>query len=248
MMKANGIISKVEEAPEWCSSIVVVPKKNGAIRMCGDFTELNHSIVRERLFLPSSEETLANIGDAKVFSKLDARMGFWQVPLSENSRKLTTFITPFGRFCFNRMPFGISSAPEHYQRRVAQVLEGLTGCVNMMDDVLIWGRTVEEHDSRLKRVLTKFKDANITLNFEKCEFRKSSIKFLGHLLSDNGISIDPDKVNAVLNMTAPTNKSEVHSVLGMFNYLTKFIPSAADLLYQLLVSIKNKPFNLETLP
>lgn len=228
-MECNGIISKVEEATEWCAPIVVATKKSGSIRICGDFTELNRFIVRERLILPSTEEIFSKLSNAKVFSKLDARMGFWQIQLSEECKRLTTFITPFGRYCYNRMPFGISSAPEHYQRRVAKVLEGLQGCVNMMDDILIWGNSVQEHDARLELVLQNLRVANITLNHEKCEFRKTSIKFLGHEISENGVSVDPDKVKSITNFQTPSTKAELQRYLGMFTYLTKFVPKATEI-------------------
>lgn len=225
-MEMMGVISKVEEATEWCAPIVVATKKSGAIRLCGDFTELNRFIIRERLVLPSTEEIFAKISNAQCFSKLDARMGFWQIPLSEDSKHLTTFITPFGRYCYNRMPFGISSAPEHYQRRVAQILEGLPGCINMMDDILVWGVSAKEHDRRLEKVLQVLRDSNVTLNREKCEFRKPSIRFLGHEVSNKGVSIDPEKVMSITNFQPPSNKTELQRYLGMFTYLTKFVPMA----------------------
>ena len=109
------IISKVDEPTEWCAGMVVVPKADGKVRICVDLTKLNESILREYHPLPNIDHTLAQLAGATIFSKLDA--------LSPESAKLTTFITPFGRFCFNRLPFGISSAPEHFQKRISQVLE-----------------------------------------------------------------------------------------------------------------------------
>ena len=111
-MQELGVIEKVDQATEWCSGMVVVPKPNGKVRICVDLTKLNVSICRERHILPSVEQTLAQIGGAKVFTKLDANSGFWQVEFSEDSSLLTTFVTPFERFCFHRLPFGITSATE----------------------------------------------------------------------------------------------------------------------------------------
>ncbi len=109
--------------------MVVVPKRSGAVCICVDLTKLNNTVNRERYILPSVENSLCQLKGAKVFLKLDANSGFWQIPLSQNSALLTTFITPFGRFCFNRLCFGISSAPEHFQKRMSQMLEGLEqGC------------------------------------------------------------------------------------------------------------------------
>ena len=145
-MEDLGVISKVKEPTEWCAGMVVVPKANGKVRICVDLTKLNESVCRERHILPSVEQTLAQIGGAKIFSKLDANSGFWQVELAKESAILTTFITPFGRFCFNRLPFGITSAPEHFQRKMGEILSGLKGIVCLLDDVLVYGETPQEHD------------------------------------------------------------------------------------------------------
>ncbi|BES97121.1 Hypothetical Protein NTJ_09935 [Nesidiocoris tenuis] len=228
-METLGIISKVLEGTEWCSPIVVAPKKDGSIRLCVDFTKLNEFVIRERLILPSTDEVLAKIENAKVFSKMDARMGFWQIPLARQSRLLTTFITPFGRYCFNRLPFGISSAPEHFQRRVLEILDGLEGCVVMMDDILVYGENVKSHDERLKAVLTRLQQNGVTLNHEKCEFRKNSVTFLGHEVSSNGIRPDKTKIKAIKDIPAPKDLPELRRFLGMYNYLSKFIGMSAHI-------------------
>jgi len=121
-MEQQGVISKVEEPTEWCAPMVVVPKRTGKVRICTDLTELNKSVMREKHPLPSVESNLGQLAGAKVFSKLDANAGFWQIPLSKESSLLTTFITPFGRYCYNRLFFGISSAPEHFQKRMSRIL------------------------------------------------------------------------------------------------------------------------------
>ena len=140
------ILSKVNKTTEWCAGMVVVPKPNGKVRICVDLTKLNKSILREFHPLPSVDHTLAQLSRATVFSKLDANSGFWQIGLSRQSANLTTFITPFGRFCFNRLPFEISSAPEHFQKRISQVLEGTDGARCLMNDILVYGKSVKEHD------------------------------------------------------------------------------------------------------
>ena len=117
-MESLGVVSKIDEPTEWCSPMVVVPKPNGTVRICVDLTKLNESVQRKCLLLPSVEQTLAQISGAKYFSKLDANSGFWQIQLAPESSKLTTFITPFGRFAFNRLPFGITSAPEYFQHKM----------------------------------------------------------------------------------------------------------------------------------
>ena len=114
-MEKAGVISKLSQPTPWCAGMVVVLKKNGKVRVCVDLKPVNNSVLREVHPLPKVNETLARLGGAKIFSKLDAKSGFWQIPLSPSSRFLTTFITPMRRYCFNKLPFGISSAPEHFQ-------------------------------------------------------------------------------------------------------------------------------------
>ena len=120
-MEENGIISPVEGHTKWCAGMVVVPKAKGKVRICVDLTKLNESVLRENHPQPCVDYTLAQLAGAKIFSKLDANSGFWQISLSPESRPLTTFITPFGRFWFNRLPFGVASALEHFQKRMSQV-------------------------------------------------------------------------------------------------------------------------------
>ena len=208
-MEEMGVISKVDEPTPWCAGMVVVPKKSGKVRICVDLKPLNESVLREVHPLPKVDETLAQLSGAKVFSKLDANSGFWQIPLSKQSRLLTTFITPVGRFCFNKLPFGISSAPEHFQKRMSAILSGLPGVVCQMDDVLVFGADQAEQDTRLSAALNRIKASGATLNPEKCEFSKSSVKFLGHIVDGNGIAADPDKTKALEQMKSPTNVSEL---------------------------------------
>lgn len=227
-MESLGVISRVEEPTEWCSGMVPVPSKNGSVRICVDLTRLNEAVCREKYILPSVEQTLGSLAGAQLFSKLDANRGFWQIPLSPESALYTTFITPFGRFYFNRLPFGIASAPEHFQRRMSMILDGLQGVVCHMDDVLVWGKDQEEHDIRLHAALNKLQENGVTLNMEKCELSRDKVKFLGHILSAEGVQPDPDKTQAVRDMKEPSNTGEVRSFLGMVNQLGKFIPGLAE--------------------
>ena len=217
-----GVIEKVTQPTEWCSGMVVVPKSNGNVRICVDLTMLNKSVQRERHILPLVEQTLAQIVGAKVFTKLDANSGFWQVELLHDSALLTTFITPFGRFCFKPLPFGITSAPEYFQQRMHEILRGLKGVVCLIDDVLVHGVTQEEHDENLLAVLYRIKQAGLTLNKEKCIFSTKSIKFLGQVVNANGIKPDPDKITTINDMPQPTSITELRRFLGMVNQLNKF--------------------------
>ena len=228
-MESEGIISKVDEPTLWCAGMVAVPKKSGTVRICVDLKRLNQSVMREVYPLPKVDETLAQLSGATIFTRLDANSGFWQIPLSPESRLLTTFVTPFGRYCFNKLPFGISSAPEHFQQRMSRILSGLAGVVCQMDDVLIFGCNRAEHDARLEAVLTRIKAAGITLNRDKCAFGQEKLQFLGHVIDRNGISADPSKVTAIAKMKSPENILELRRFLGMVNQLGKFIPNLATI-------------------
>ncbi|CAB3999375.1 Retrovirus-related Pol poly from transposon [Paramuricea clavata] len=190
---------------------------------------LNQFVQRENHPLPTTDTTFANFAGARYFTKLDANSGFWQIKLSERSKPLTTFITPWGRYCFNVLPFGISSGSEKFQKYMCQILEGLDGVECNIDDVLVHGATQEEHDGRLEAVLQRLVNANVTLNAEKCVFNVSSVKFLGQIVGADGIKPDPEKIQAILEMPHPTNLHEVRSFLGMVNQFSKFTTNLADL-------------------
>ena len=239
-MEEMGVISKIRDPTPWCAAMVVVPKRSGAVRICVDLKPLNQSVLREVHPIPKVDETLAQLSGATMFSKLDANSGFWQIPLAPESRPLTTFLTPFGRFCFNKLPFGVSSAPELFQRRMSQILEGLDGVLCQMDDVLIFGSDKAQHDQRLTAALKRLQAAGVTLNSEKCEFAKTRVKFLGHVIDLEGIRPDSDKISAIIQMTAPCNVSEVRRFLGMVNQLGKFSPRVSELTQPLRELLSSK--------
>ena len=141
---------------------------------------------------------------------------------------LTTFITPFRHFCFNRLLFGICSAPEFFQHRMSKMLSNLSGVVCEMDDVLVFGSSEQEHDERLCKVLRIVQKCGLMLN-DKCEFGQRSVKFLGHIIDENGFRADPNKAHTIVNMRAPKNVTDVSRFLGMANQLGKFSPQLADL-------------------
>ena len=236
-MERMNVIRKVTEPTAWCSGMVVVLKPNGAVRLCVDLTPLNKFVLREKLQLPDLETVLGRIGRNKWFSKLDANCGFWQMVLSDSSQPLTTFITPFGRYCFKRLPFGICSAPEIFQRRMLEILEGLPGVLCYMDDVLIMGETEQEMEKHLLNVFQRLTEAGVTLNLEKCIFKTRSITFLGHLIDDSGIRPDPRKVEALVKMESPNSardkKHALRRFIGMVNHIGRFIPNLSEKLIPL---------------
>ena len=239
-MKDMGVITPIEKDTEWCAGIVVAPKKNGKVRLCIDLSQLNKHVRRELFPLPHVDDALASLANATFFSKMDANSGFWQIKLDRKSRELTTFITPFGRYCFNRMPFGISSAPENFQRQMTKVLCGLEGVLCHMDDVLVFGRTEEEHDSRLRKTLTALRASGMTLNKDKCQFKVTSVDFLGHHVSKNGISAAQDKVKAIVEMEPPKCPKELKRLLGMADYMRKFDARMAEIEHPMRSLLKKK--------
>ena len=241
-MEKLGVIRKVEQPTEWCAGMVTVPKPNGNVRICVDLTKLNESVCRETYPLPKIDSLLGEIGDSTLFTKLDANSGFWQEKLAENSQLLTTFLTPFGRYCFQRLPFGLKSAPERFQKRMLTELEGLEGVICIMDDILVHGKTQEQHDDRLEAVLRRLTKARITLNPGKCEFSRRHLKFAGHTLSAQGIGPDRDKTAAIEKMESPQNVPELRRFLGMINHQQKFIKNLSDKTSPLrdLLSSKNE--------
>lgn len=227
-MEDLGVIQKIDEPTEWVSSLVIVDKKNGKLRICLDPRDLNKAIKREHFKLPTREEIMAQFANAKYFSKLDASSGFWQLKLDETSSKLCTFNTPFARYRFLRLPFGIASAPEVYHKTIHLVYEHIEGVDTSMDDIIIWGATKEEHDSRLRRVLEATRNANLKLNRDKCLLGVSELTFVGDIVSSKGIRPDPMKVSAIENMPRPQCKKDVQRFMGMINYMGKFIPNLSE--------------------
>ena len=221
----------IEEAPEgpsrWVSPLVVIPKAGGDVRICVDMREANRAIIRERQPIPTVEELLNDMNSSTVFSKLDLKMGFHQVELHKDSRYITTFVSSLGLFRYKRLMFGISSAPEKYQQIVRDVLRGCKGVANIADDIIVHGKTVEEHDKRLHYVLCTLQKRGMTLNPNKCEFRLSKLVFFGHELTSKGVNPSEEKVAAIKDAKPPRNISEVRSFMGLVQYSSKFIPDLA---------------------
>lgn len=227
-MENLGVIVKQEDPTAWVNSLVTVLKPNGKLRVCIDPSDLNRAIQREHFPLKTVEEVVSRMPGAKIFSKLDLTSGFWQLKLDEESSKLCTFNTPFGRYRFTRLPFGVKSAPEVFQRVISEMVSDLEGTEAIIDDILIWGTTKEEHDIRLKKVLERARQWNVKLGLDKCEIGQTQVTYVGHLLTQDGVKPDPEKVRAVQNMTKPTNVKELQTLMGFVQYLHKFMPRLAE--------------------
>ena len=229
----QGIITKVEKPTPWISNMVAIMKPN-KIRLCIDPRDLNKAIKRPKYQMPTLEEVLPTLSKAKIFTVLDAKDGFHQVKLDDTSSYLTTFWTPFGRYHYLRMPFGISSAPEEFQRRMHATLQGLPGVEVIADDILVFGcgDTVEEyqrdHDTNLQRLLQRAREKNLKLNKKKLKLCLSEVSYMGHQLTREGLRPDPAKVKAIEDMPRPENKKAVERFLGCLQYLSRFLPQLAE--------------------
>ena len=175
-MEEAGIIRPVTCPTEWCSPMVPVRKAGGKVRITVDYKHLNKAVKREIFPIPTLEQLTSKLGGATLFSKLDAVSGFYQLPLDEESSLLTTFITPFGRKAFLRLPMGLNMAPECFQRKMEETLKDLPGVICYMDDIMCFGDE-ESHDARLKAVMERIEASGLKLNKSKCVIRQSSVLF-----------------------------------------------------------------------
>ncbi|XP_033760786.1 uncharacterized protein K02A2.6-like [Pecten maximus] len=204
-MEENDYITKVDKPTEWVSSMVV-NVKGDKIRICIDPRDLNKAIRREHHPMKTIEEVITDIPDARIFSVLDAKSGFLQIKLDEDSSYLTTFNTPIGRYRWLRLPFGIKSAPEIYQKIMDNMIEGIDGSFAIIDDILIAGKDIEDHDRILREVVERATSYNLKLNFQKCKVRQRSVPYMGHVITDCGLKPDMEKVRAITGMPTPEDK------------------------------------------
>jgi len=229
-MVESGIIEPVNEPSEWISALVVVAKANGGIRLCVDTKPLNKALKRNHYLMPTLEDILPELQDAKVFTTCDVSKAFYHVQLDDESKKLTTFESPFGRFRFLRMAFGLSVSPEEWMRRLHEVLYGLKGVACIADDILVYGcgKTLEEanadHDENLTALLIRCRESGIRLNKEKFKYKRDSVAYMGHELTRTGLQIDLNKVKAIREMPAPVDKKGVQRLLGVATYLSRYAP------------------------
>ena len=205
-MEKIGAIRTAEEPTEWVSSLVVVEKPNGKVRLCLDPRDLNKAIQRQHYPMQALEEVAAELSDSKVFSVLDATSWFSHIKLDEKSSELLTFNTPFGRYQYLRMPFGINSVPEIFLKRMTQAFDDLSGVKTIADDILIWGRNNAEHNHRLKQMLERSRKVGLKLNRSKMKIMTPEVPSIGHVVTSYGLKPDPSKVCTVEEMTSPADK------------------------------------------
>jgi hypothetical protein len=228
-MEKKKIIRKVNEHSDWCSNVCFVTKKDNSLRVCLDPKKLNENLRRCPHKIPTVEELNPTFDGAQYFSKLDAKAGYWSVKLAEKSQLLTTFRSPLGqRYCFMRMPFGLNTAQDDFQRKMDEILENLDGVVGIADDVCVIGKTEDEHDRNLLKLMDRAVEKGLIFNSSKCLIKQESISFFGNTYTRSGIKPDPNKVRDIKKMPSPTNKDELRRFLGMITYLNQFVPSFSD--------------------
>ena len=237
------VIKAVTTPTEWVSSLTYVMKTNGSIRMCLDPSDLNKALKRGRHHIPTMEELSYKFSGAKYFSKLDARSGYWSIVLDEPSQLLTTFNTPFGRYCFKRLPFGLSVSQDLFQAAMDDGLKDLPGVVSIADDIAVVGATEEEHDTNLRKLMERAQTIKLVFNPDKCQIKQSEIPFFGNIYTANGVMPDPKKVQAINDLKTPSSRSEIQSFLGLITYLAPYIPNLSSHTEPLRILMKeNTPF------
>lgn len=247
-LKEADIIEEVNGPSPWVSPMVPILKENGEVRICIDMRRANEAIIRENHPLPTMDELLPNFRQAKYFSRLDIKNAFHQLEIDEGSRYITTFSTGKGLFRYKRLMFGISCAPEMFQKVLEKLLLGCEGTANFIDDIIIYGSDEKEHNRRLNKVLQVLKDNNVLLNEDKCIFKTNKIEFLGHELTAEGIKPLDKYIKAIQSARRPSTVEEIQSFLGLVNYVGKWIPNLASLTEPLrrLVRLKlNKSTNIQ---
>lgn len=218
-----GIIRE-SESP-FSSPIVVVRKKDNSVRLCIDFRKLNSQTIKDAYALPNLEETFSVLTGSRWFSVLDLKSGYYQIEMEEADKQKTAFVCPLGFWEFNRMPQGITNAPSTFQRMMERCMGDLNRkeVLVFIDDLIVFSKSLEEHEARLVQVLERLRDFGLKLSPEKCRFCQTSVKYLGHIVSESGVKTDPQKVEALKTWPRPENLKELRSFLGFAGYYRRFV-------------------------
>ena len=235
-LEEKDVLVPVTEPTEWVSQMAVVHKPNGKLRIGIDPQPLNAALKREYYRLPLLDDVLPKLKNAKIFSKLDVLEAYWHVRLDEDSSKLTTMITPFGRYRWRRLPFGLKVSSEIFQCKLNEALEGLEGVFSVVDDVVIagCGQTMDEaqvdNQRKLTETLKRCAEKNIVLNEDKQQTGLTEIAFHGHRITKDGVKVDEAKVQAICDMPKPVDVAGVRRLCGMTQYMSRFLPDLAETL------------------
>ncbi|PIK56474.1 hypothetical protein BSL78_06637 [Apostichopus japonicus] len=220
-----GVVS-LSDSPYACP-LVAVAKPDGSRRICFDARRINQVTVFDAEPIPDQEEIFAQLAKDKYFSKIDLSKGYWQIPMAEESKPLTAFVTHDGLYQFNTMPFGLVNAAATFSRVMRKLLRGLDNVHNYIDDILIHTETWESHLQKVREVFKRLRQANLTARPTKCFIGYDEVEFLGHIVGQGVMKPKPDKVEAIQKAEQPTTKKQVRSFLGLAGYYRKFIPNFA---------------------
>ena len=244
ILEKAGVI--VRSVSPWASPIVVVPKRSAPgeppkRRLCVDYRAINSLLppvkkafskakgITTLVPLPKIDEIYARLKDSKIYSTFDMRSGYYHMVLSEESRPKSAFVSAYGKWEFKRCPFGLAQAPAYFQRLVNEVLSGLTFAFGYLDDILVFSPDMETHLKHLRLLFERLRSADLKLKEVKCNFLKKHIQYLGHIISGEGITPVPEKLESIQKMLPPTNPKEVKQFLGLIGYYRKFVPHFSDL-------------------
>ena len=227
-MLADGIVEP--SMSEWAAPIVLVKKKDGLFRFCVDYRKLNSVSRVDAYPMPRMDELIDNLGQAQFVTTLDLTRGYWQVPMSEESRAKTAFTTGFGLYQFRVMPFGLQGAPATFQRMMDQLLMGLEGyTAAYLDDLVIFSESWPDHLEHIQRVLQRLREAGLTVKPKKCQFGMKECVYLGHVVGNGTVKPEHGKLEAVQNFPIPETKSQVRAFLGLTGYYRRFIPGYSSI-------------------
>ena len=227
--ESQGVLEKVRYS-KWATP-VVVPKKDGQTRLCGDYkVTVNPVLEVDQYPLPKPEDLLASLSGGAGFSKLDLTHAYNQMELDEQSQTLVTLNTHRGLYRYRRPPFGIASAPALFQKTMDVILQSMSHVICYIDDILITGANLEEHLANLEEVLKRLHEHGVRLRKDKCQFLTPSVEYLGHVIGNDGLRTADDKLRAIVDAPSPTNVQELQSFLGLLNYYRKFIANLSTLI------------------
>ena len=224
-MLKMGVIQKCSSP--WRSPTLLVKKKDNTYRYCIDFRSVNRITEKDKFPLPRIDTVLESLRGAKCFSTLDLKSGYYQIPIKKEDRIKTAFSTDNETYCYNKMAMGLCNAASTFQRVMQTILSPVIGkfAFVFLDDIIIYSSNFTEHIQHIRTVFNIIRQSGMKVSPKKCTYAKSSLKYLGHVVSESGIEVDPDKVAAIKNMREPRCKRDVRSVIGMASYYRKFVPN-----------------------
>ena len=235
-----GVIEPVQFA-DWAAPIVPVLKQDRSVQICGDYkVTVNRAAKTDSFPLPRIDDLFASLTGEQTFSKLNLANAYQQFELDEESKKLVVINTQRGLFRYNRLPLGVSAAPAIFQRTIESVLRGIPGTCVYLDDILITGKTEQEHLLNLDTVLTTLEEAGLRLKRKKCAFMLPAVEYLGHRISEKGLQPTDEKIRAITEAPVPQDTTQLRAFLGLINYYGKFLKNLSSLLAPLYRLLEKK--------